>query len=620
MASSVIGALRVNLGLDSAQFVKGTQTAQTTMQKMSLKMIAVSAAITAAVGGAAVEMARMVRQSIDAAAEVGKISAALGMSSQEFQRAAFAAKTVNIESEKLADIFKDVNDKFGEFFQTGGGQLKDFFENIAPKIGVTAEQFRNLSGPQALQLYVSTLEKAGVNSQEMTFYLEALANDASRLAPLLGENGAKFKELGDEAQRLGIIIDGQTSKAAIEFNANLTRLKAISEGLAIRIAADVLPALVDMTEWMIRNQDSIVGVFRSTGELIRSLFTLGQLIARTGDALRNSLSPGLLDAIDKLSRMSRAATGMINPLSIVLRLMGRINGGDARQSQMDAAFGAVSLADALRPLPQFIAPVVSGLGGVSGGGRSAGGAMRALSSDTNDAARSLQTLMDRLFPAVAAMRKMREERAQIEASGLSDDQKASALFRIGTEDLGKATVSKGLLGEDPITDFKEALVDIAEKSEIQTVRIADSFAQMSQRVVSSLQGLTNSIRSGDFLGILGGVLDIITQLGGAGVFGKGLQSRVNAPIPGYANGTKYARGGLAMVGERGPELVSLNRGSQVIPNRALGGGGIAQIVPSPYFDVVVDGRIIQSAPAVANLGAMQAQAMGARSARRTIRR
>jgi hypothetical protein len=46
-------------------------------------------------------------------------------------------------------------------------------------------------------------------------------------------------------------------------------------------------------------------------------------------------------------------------------------------------------------------------------------------------------------------------------------------------------------------------------------------------------------------------------------------------MPGFANGTSYAPGGMALVGERGPELVNLPRGSQVIPNHKLGrsGGG-----------------------------------------------
>jgi hypothetical protein len=46
----------------------------------------------------------------------------------------------------------------------------------------------------------------------------------------------------------------------------------------------------------------------------------------------------------------------------------------------------------------------------------------------------------------------------------------------------------------------------------------------------------------------------------------------------FASGTNFAPGGAALVGERGPEIVYLPRGSQVIPNHAIGsavgGGGI----------------------------------------------
>ena len=42
-------------------------------------------------------------------------------------------------------------------------------------------------------------------------------------------------------------------------------------------------------------------------------------------------------------------------------------------------------------------------------------------------------------------------------------------------------------------------------------------------------------------------------------------------IPKFAKGTNFAPGGLSLVGERGPELVNLPRGSQVIPNHKLGG-------------------------------------------------
>lgn len=151
--------------------------------------------------------ALMIKGVADSAAEIDKLSRLVGVSTTDFQRLSAAASSVGVEQDKLSDILKDVNDKVGEFMQTGGGELKDFFENIAPKVGVTAESFRNLSGPQALQLYVSSLQQAGVSQQEMTFYMEALANDATLLAPLLANNGAEMKRLGDEAERMGVIMD-----------------------------------------------------------------------------------------------------------------------------------------------------------------------------------------------------------------------------------------------------------------------------------------------------------------------------------------------------------------------------------------------------------------------------
>jgi hypothetical protein len=52
-------------------------------------------------------------------------------------------------------------------------------------------------------------------------------------------------------------------------------------------------------------------------------------------------------------------------------------------------------------------------------------------------------------------------------------------------------------------------------------------------------------------------------------------------IPGFANGVTGFSGGLALVGERGPELVNLPRGADVIPNNQLDGFGGQQVfIPS----------------------------------------
>jgi hypothetical protein len=53
----------------------------------------------------------------------------------------------------------------------------------------------------------------------------------------------------------------------------------------------------------------------------------------------------------------------------------------------------------------------------------------------------------------------------------------------------------------------------------------------------------------------------------------GISGGIAPFLPAFAGGTNYAPGGLAVVGESGPEVVNLPRGSQVIPNHKLGTGG-----------------------------------------------
>ena len=173
-----------------------------------------------------------VRSSADFAVQIGRLSQVANASTTEFQKFAQAARTVGVEQDKVADILKDVNDRVGDFLATGGGPMKDFFENVAPLVGVTADQFRNLSGPQALQLYVDTLQKAGASQQDFTFYLEAMASDTTALLPLLKDQGRVMNQLGTEAERTGRIINEDAITAAVEYT---NKAQALNDTLKVQL-------------------------------------------------------------------------------------------------------------------------------------------------------------------------------------------------------------------------------------------------------------------------------------------------------------------------------------------------------------------------------------------------
>lgn len=225
------------LGLDTTGFQTGLATSQKSIGSFVKNGISKFGAIVGVAGFGA-----MTNAAINMATEISNLSKLSGTGVEEFQKFAYAAKTVGVEQEKLGDILKDVSDKVGDFLQTGAGTLADFFEQIAPQIGVTAEEFRNLSGKDALQLYVSSLEKANLSQNEMTFYMEAIASDATLLLPLLRNNAQGLTELGEEAERFGVIMDKETIASLNKASIEIGKFKVITTVLTGEIVSKVVPA------------------------------------------------------------------------------------------------------------------------------------------------------------------------------------------------------------------------------------------------------------------------------------------------------------------------------------------------------------------------------------------
>ncbi|ALI55964.1 phage tail tape measure C-terminal domain-containing protein [Celeribacter marinus] len=232
-------------------------------------------AATAAAAALAGAVVAMTRSTVAAANEIGQLSQVANAAPEVFQRWSAASATVGVEQEKLADILKDVNDRVGDFLQTGGGPMADFFENIAPRVGVTADQFARLSGPEALQLYVDSLEKAGVSQQEMTFYLEAMASDTTRLIPLLQNGGAEMTRLGAQAQALGAVLDTDAIAAMRRSELALVSIGQVFTGVRNRIAVALAPSLEAVANAFVALASSASPISRAFDAVLGNLDRLG---------------------------------------------------------------------------------------------------------------------------------------------------------------------------------------------------------------------------------------------------------------------------------------------------------------------------------------------------------
>lgn len=288
---ATIGDLVVRIGANAEPLTKGLKRAKKEVRQLGAdarsqgKDIAKIGAIASAAGAAFLVMAGNAAKS---AKEISNLSRIANTSSEEFQKIAVAARTVGIEQEKLSDIYKDMNDRVGDFINTGGGPMLDFFEQIAPRIGVTADEFRRLSGPQALQLYVDSLEKANLNQQEMTFFMEAIASDSTALLPLLKDGGKALAEQAEQAEKLGLALS----------NIDVERLKGLSvafsdtadvfSSFSEELSADFAPVLMALQEEFKQLVIEAGGVGTISEEVFNAIITGGKFAAEAIEGVQRT--------------------------------------------------------------------------------------------------------------------------------------------------------------------------------------------------------------------------------------------------------------------------------------------------------------------------------------------
>ncbi|MDA3536716.1 transglycosylase SLT domain-containing protein, partial [Acinetobacter baumannii] len=283
MATNSLGRLTLDLVVQTASFSeplsKAERQARASSQgianSLNIAAIAVSALGGAVSGLSVAQLVNFSDQVIQTGNDIQKFSKLANASVREFQYYAKGAETAGISLESFADKMKDMQDRIGDFQQTGGGPLADFFTNIAPKVGVTIQQFQKLSGPEALQLFYNSLEKAGASTNDMKFYMEAIISDSSLLIPLLEKNGQGFKKWGDAAEKAGAIMSDDLVKSLAEAKQNLQLMDLQWQGVEVRLVNSVVPAI----ETVIENWDDIKAVTIAVSAGIATRFVPALVVA-----------------------------------------------------------------------------------------------------------------------------------------------------------------------------------------------------------------------------------------------------------------------------------------------------------------------------------------------------
>lgn len=298
--AKVLQRLDILLFANTAQYrseMRDTQQSTTTMMGAikadAANMAKVGAAAfagMAAAGTAAIGV--MIKEQTELANEIVKLAKVSNTNIDVMQKHIVAARAMGVEQETLGDIYKDTQDKIGDFLTTGGGAMADFFESMPPSVDMTAESFRNLSGPDALQRYYNGLQEANLSNSELIFYMESIASDASLLIPLLHDNGAGFDVWAEAAENAGVIMDEKTVAATQDLIAANSLLTLSVEGARTQFTSAFIPVLADVADELVGTAGA-ADLAREMGEdlvvVFKSVAKVGIGVAAVFDVVGSSI-------------------------------------------------------------------------------------------------------------------------------------------------------------------------------------------------------------------------------------------------------------------------------------------------------------------------------------------
>ncbi|CAM0043448.1 tail length tape measure protein [Vibrio phage K394] len=209
---ATLRSLLVTLGLNSAQYrsdleksKKQTKKDFGDMSKAANKYAKeIGSGVTIA-SAAVVSGAAFVRMLANQNRELEVNARLAGVTASEFQQLDFVYKQMGLTVDQVSDIYKDSSERIGEWLSSQSGPLQDFGDTMGytkGEIDSFAESMKDASGQEVLQSMVNQMQAAGVSAKEMSFALEGMGSEATRMIPALIDNGREANKLSEQYRSL----------------------------------------------------------------------------------------------------------------------------------------------------------------------------------------------------------------------------------------------------------------------------------------------------------------------------------------------------------------------------------------------------------------------------------
>lgn len=507
----------------------------------------------------------LVKKSLDATDNIGKLSKTLGIATRDLATFELAAEIGGSSLQTFAKASRNVSKNVFDFVTRGVGEAVDSFKAL----GISASDLRPIMNDSVatMGLIADRLNDLPDGAIKTAIAVKLLGGRAVELLPALAGGSKQLEIFRKEAELLGISMSTDAVKGVEDANDAMTRLGFLFKGARDQLVAGFAPALTSLVD-LIRN--SFLDALKDSGLTVET-WARG-IVLRTLDMVENviktiqSLVNGTAKFINEV-KVGLQKAGLLE-ISDQDRVLNQLNEKKKKQSELFDLIekrekslararerGGKGINDVgLRGLKEQFVTVTAGITEIEDEFKRLG-----ISTERegpfSDAA---------LAKALAFLEKLRKKTTAALSGGTGDGNNNNKPLDGAGDAVNRAGDVLGQFFDDSKAGFKE-------------------WQSAGLKAVLSLENaLTNFVTTGkiSFGSLISSMIADIARLAIresiTGPLAKALSTAIGSKFPGKAGGGAIS--GPTLVGERGPELFFPNTTGTIRTNadsrRLSGGRGI----------------------------------------------
>ncbi|MDH6185478.1 hypothetical protein [Polaromonas sp. CG_23.6] len=290
---AALGSLVVSLSANTAEFTAGMDKAAYQTEKAMKQMKKDAEMVGAAIGAMAVAgvgaLVVMVKASLDAMDTMSKLAQQTGTAVESLSALSYTAGMSGVNQEKLGGALVKLTKNMSDAAD-GTGEAKKGFDALG--ISVANADGTLKSSDAVLSEVAGKFAGFKDGAEKTALAVNLFGKSGAELIPMLNSGADGLQDMADEARRMGLVLDTETSRAAEVFNDTMSKLSLQQTAFANAVTTAVLPVLQSIADEMLGagdNTDKFKVAAEGIKVTLQTLVVLGSEVAFTFGRVGNTL-------------------------------------------------------------------------------------------------------------------------------------------------------------------------------------------------------------------------------------------------------------------------------------------------------------------------------------------